>query len=287
MTPTVLIVEDNEKSLAQRVVIFQKRGMSVLAAASIDQARDMFAYSPSVDLIVCDYNLDVDDPDNSDGVKFAAEIRDSGFELPMVLYSGRDEVDLSDCIGDAGESGVQLSAEKPFNFKASRARMTGDAQDTWFLAAVAHKERKRKLSQSRIDKLVKKYDMPTADLSRIYEFVPGKSVMLGANTKNDLFEASGKETESNLRKLGFSVALISGYIMDSNGDKIIEIKKPFLIWQGRDSQGASIDVLGCPHIHVTAVDKDSALKNLALLLKDHHAKNSDDPIGLFALNHLS
>ena len=86
--PLALIVEDNERSALQRAAACHEHGFEVMIAPSREDAFRQLRSSPSVDLLVCDINLDIEDPDDKSGLAVAEVARKERPKLTIVGYSG-------------------------------------------------------------------------------------------------------------------------------------------------------------------------------------------------------
>jgi CheY-like chemotaxis protein len=79
----VLVVEDNPLVRADAAELFQNLGASVLEAYRAEQALDVLAEHPEIDLVFCDVHLP-----GRDGVTLAGVIRDRHPGVRVVLTSG-------------------------------------------------------------------------------------------------------------------------------------------------------------------------------------------------------
>lgn len=288
MKPIVLILEDNIKSLEQRARLFQNRGMIVVTAKSTREARQKFAYTPSIDLVICDYNLDTEDPDNNEGVLFARELREVGFNSPMVLYSGRDDVDINANIAlkneDDGE--MNVTPDRPFQYSAQRSRMSGDAQKEWVIAATKHAETKRNNGLSIASRLAEKYDLSALELQELLNLIPGTGVMVSDTApEHDKVPFTNFEVESEVRRDGFQIRVVTQKSLEDHGLREIKLKVPLMIWVHETDAGVYAEPLGCPELQTTAKDEQHAIVTLVLSLADAADGKSTDPrIENFAIN---
>ncbi len=269
MKPIALILEDNPNALAARATIFKKLGMTVVTAQSLEEAKRKFAYTPSIDLVVCDYNLDVDNPENDEGVIFARELRELGFMSPMVLYSGQDGVDLASQLApkDEGSGRYNVSPETPFEYSAQKATMPGEEQLEWMAAAVNNAETKREQGLGVVSSFAKKYDLSAMQFNELLRLVPGNTVELSLNNQvEDKLPAVNAEFETEFRKSGFKVVVVThSFIQDQNLPEIA-LKKPLMIWVRKIAEGYYSEALGCSELRATSQNEHEAISSLLLAL---------------------
>ncbi|MEM7494014.1 MAG: hypothetical protein AAF296_11575 [Pseudomonadota bacterium] len=91
MKPLALLLEDNEGVRIERAEQLRNKGLSVLTASSVDEAREHLYSSPSLDLLICDINLDEANPNDKSGYEFAEEARSRFHRVEIVGYSGQFE----------------------------------------------------------------------------------------------------------------------------------------------------------------------------------------------------
>jgi DNA-binding NtrC family response regulator len=87
----ILCVDDEQVPLMLRKLVLERAGYEVITAGSAMQAREIVASRP-VTLVLSDHLMP-----GSTGTELAREIKASRPELPVILYSGVNEVP-----GDAG-----------------------------------------------------------------------------------------------------------------------------------------------------------------------------------------
>ena len=273
--PIVLIVEDKVKSLKARSRLFTSLGMIVVTAQNLEEAKKKFSLTPSISLVVCDYNLDDSDHDNDDGVLFAKELRERGFEGPMVLYSGRDGVDINKNIANKLEDGsYNITTEKPFNFSAPRARMAGDKREEWFTAAINSIQTKSETGAKVAADIASKYDISLFDLKPVIELVPGSQEKLSIKDDfSDLLQYEKMNFESEIRRDGFEVIVLNPDTVYDNADETIKLRKPLTIWLNQKGKKISVEALGCPEANAYGDNKKSAIANLLILMKNSLSDN--------------
>jgi CheY-like chemotaxis protein len=88
MRPLALLLEDNRDLNEQKAEQLYHMGLSVLRAHSVEEARQQIYSSPSLDLAICDINLDTTDVDDKSGYEFAIEIKTRFKNVMIIGYSG-------------------------------------------------------------------------------------------------------------------------------------------------------------------------------------------------------
>lgn len=88
MKPLALLLEDNLEVSVERAEELRREGLSVLTASNIDEAYNHLYSSPSLDILICDINLNVDDPLDKSGYEFAENTRSRFKDVEIIGYSG-------------------------------------------------------------------------------------------------------------------------------------------------------------------------------------------------------
>lgn len=285
MKPIALLLEDNPKSLTARATLFKTLGMLVVTAKGLDEARRKYAYTPSVDLVVCDYNLDGSDPDNDDGVVFARELRKQGSAVPMVLYSGRDEVDIEPLlhVQGADESTMVPAIDTPFNFGASRAKMPKEAQSVWYKAALDHVEQKIGSGVTVMTKIGEKYDLTSLELSSLMNLVPARGTLIGSRDSDvDELRFVKSERESEFRRSGFRVKVLEPGVFSAHGRSEIELIKPLSVWIHSNDGKVIVEAIGCPDFRSSHEDETLSISGLVAFMHNEFRENKSSRVGAFA-----
>ncbi len=111
---TILIVEDEEDILELVEYHLQKEGYDVIGVKDTSKVRELLD-EEDIALMLMDRNLP-----GIEGSLFIKEIRDEGYDLPVIYVSAKDS---SDDILDGFERGGDDYITKPFNFAELIARV--------------------------------------------------------------------------------------------------------------------------------------------------------------------
>ena len=82
---TILVVEDDTQTVRLERRCLEAAGYTVLTATHTDKAKEMLVEG-GIDLLVLDYSL----PGGENGLAFFKDLRKSGFSLPVIMVTGRD-----------------------------------------------------------------------------------------------------------------------------------------------------------------------------------------------------
>ena len=104
---TILIVEDEEDILELIEYHLQKVGYDVIGLKDSSKIRDLLD-EENIDLILMDRNLP-----GLEGSLFIKEIREEGYDIPVIYISAKDS---SDDIIEGFDRGGDDYITKPFNF---------------------------------------------------------------------------------------------------------------------------------------------------------------------------
>ncbi len=105
----ILLVEDQQDLRDLLKSGLERRGITVMAYADSDGAREALRSSQGIDVVVTDATLrEVDD-----GLDLARDIRDSQPEIPVVVVSGSRDV-----VQRARQVGASVVLEKPITARA-------------------------------------------------------------------------------------------------------------------------------------------------------------------------
>lgn len=110
---TVLIVEDEEDILDLMEYTLSKEGYDVISCIDTSNVRDMLD-EEDVSLILMDRNLP-----GVEGSQFIAQLRNEGYNHPVIYVSAKDS---SDEIVEGFDSGGDDYITKPFNLNELKAR---------------------------------------------------------------------------------------------------------------------------------------------------------------------
>ncbi len=91
MRPLALLLEDNVGTRQQRAEFLFRKGLAVLTAGSVVEARRHLHASPSLDILICDINLDIANPHDKSGFDFAEEARNRFKNVKIIGYSSHFE----------------------------------------------------------------------------------------------------------------------------------------------------------------------------------------------------
>lgn len=111
----VLIVEDDPDLAAALVEQVGTGGYAATAVSTLDAARDALAGSSSFDLMLLDIGL----PDG-DGNSLCADLRRDGYNLPVIILSGRTE---EDDVVHSLDNGADAYMRKPLHPAELMARL--------------------------------------------------------------------------------------------------------------------------------------------------------------------
>ena len=111
---TILIVEDEEDILELIEYHLQKAGYDVIGLKDSSKVRDLLE-EENIDLILMDRNLP-----GLEGSLFIKEIREEGYNIPVIYVSAKDS---SDDIIEGFDRGGDDYITKPFNFDELIARV--------------------------------------------------------------------------------------------------------------------------------------------------------------------
>lgn len=118
MAPRILVVDDEPDLLAEIVAYLSRRNQAVIGAASVAEARRLFAaHSATLSLLLSDVRM----PDG-DGVELVRSVlRQSGGKCRCLLVTGHFE--HAELDAELRQAGVEI-IYKPFSFSQLYARVT-------------------------------------------------------------------------------------------------------------------------------------------------------------------
>ena len=99
--PVILCVDDEEKPLLLRKIVLQKAGYEVLIARSGTEALQVAA-SHDLDLVLSDYLMPT-----MTGVELAAQVKAQHPSLPVLLFSGANEIPVDSEVADGFLSKIE------------------------------------------------------------------------------------------------------------------------------------------------------------------------------------
>lgn len=262
MKPVALIVEDKIPSAKTRARLFTALGMLVVTAQSRREAEQKFNYLPNVDLIICDYNLNDEDQDDDGGVQFAQSLRRAGFDGPMVLYSGRDNVDVLKRVAMPDDDGRAMVSEiAPFNDAAQKARMPAGKKEEWLRWALAHLQARMDGDVAAGIEIALKYPMAGLDLTKLVELVPGVNLEIASGKEPDTLAFATGEFESHARRNQFKAVLLGAGLLKPDGESP-SLSRPLMVWIKTNGGAVFAEAMGCSEISSAGGSEEEALAAL-------------------------
>jgi CheY-like chemotaxis protein len=245
--PIVLLVEDDESGLADRVGLFAASGCTPIAVRSPDDALRELRASPGVDLMLTDIHLLNRERDKS-GIELARRVRREHADLPVAGYSAyfTDDAELGDDTDVFDETWI-------------KGKMTytqiKETVSTCRALAVDHRRRRMERAFRALDELRRRHEARRPEIEMLRELVPGTAGRAGI--------------EGALLEAGYRLRLVDA---DIRG-----LTKPIIVWLLRVEGRTEAEVYGQPALYADADNDREAIENLVDLMHLYMAELREDP----------
>ena len=246
LEPLIMLVEDNPETLELETDLFHKRGCKVLGFTHSDDALKAIAYTPSLDLIVTDINLNPKARDKS-GISFAKLVRNLNLEIPLCGYSAffapneltNDEKSFFDCWFDKSLDTNEISA----------------MMDDLKTRAFQHRKTRLESATESLASLRDKYKIRTEDYELIREFI------LNCDSSNHVEDA--------LHRANYKIMILHPLDYTS-------LSNPILIWVKDQPDFCEAEVYGHPSLYSHGETEAYAICNLIELLQLYAMDSAQD-----------
>jgi DNA-binding response OmpR family regulator len=171
---TILIVEDSEDILDLMEYTLTKEGYDVITCINTSNVKDMLD-EESVSLILMDRNLP-----GVEGSKFISQLREKGYNHPVIYVSAKDS---SDEIVEGFESGGDDYITKPFNINELRVRVKAIIKRTQKIQdVIKYKDISYSLATKTFTIQNKKIKLTHLEHDLLLEFMKNQNILLSRET---------------------------------------------------------------------------------------------------------
>jgi len=208
MNKTILIVDDEEDILDLMEYILSQEGYDIIACADTSNVRDILD-EEDISLILMDRNLPT-----VEGSKYIAQLRQEGYNQPVIYVSAKDS---SDDIVEGFDRGGDDYITKPFNINEFKARVKALIKRTQKVEEVM-KYRDIIYNASKKTFFIENKEIKLTHLEHdlLVEFMKSKNILL---TREVLLERVWKDSQNKqLKTVNVAIKRLKENI-DPDGEK--------------------------------------------------------------------
>lgn len=255
--PLMLLVEDNLESLSARVEIYEDAGLTVLTAASAEDAIRQIWSSPMVCAVVTDLNLEPSDTDDTAGVYLCKYLREVRPGLPVAGYSAHFD-----------EAAVAETDRELFDRYYARGSLTvrgiADSAAEIRELAIEFRDLRREEALKRLDTLRKAQCLDLAQCNFYQSLLPREDSWI-----EQVLTSSGYEL----------LTIVSPPAPISKCSP--RLATALLVWVRSGPDGVESEVFGMPNLYAAGADLDEAITGLLeiMCLFFEDLREADDLVG--------
>jgi CheY-like chemotaxis protein len=258
-----LVIEDNERTLAETGNLLTTQGMTVVPARSAADAVKEIKGAPGFDVILSDINLDPLRYHDKSGIRVAEIVRATNAEIPIFGYSSFFSEDQ--LTPEEWSVFTRHFPKAPPKVKAVSILTQVEEMKT---AALSYRKLRAERAAKRLEEFRQKYPMAHSDFATLRFLVPARLYASGGDPKS---------VEDLLRGAGYRIRVIErGCERPLLNDETAAVVSPIIFWL-RDADGCSIaEVYGYPELYSYGADGEEAVRNVLLLMDGFYQDLADE-----------
>ena len=250
-------MEDDADIRSAVTDLLEDKGFTVLNSVDYDSAVIQLRSSPSIDLLICDSNLIPNraKPDES-GQDFADVVREQHAELPIVVYSGADDI-------------TRYPKDDPYTQVYSKSDARTFAQeglDDLLDSAIRYSQLKAKNLNDSAKRTRSKFVTPS-------HFSLARDAKTTSEPNDFPTWAHRVSDEDKLAENNYYIRVIDKSVYVTSGTKDLDtssLKGTLVIWvQPLENGRFSVEVFAYPEFAASGDDLKDAVANLLSMMNDH------------------